>query len=114
VCENQGRPDPSVVDIPWNSRDLLKRSWAQDFSGRPAMKEVYDELGPMIDTVEQQTLPLIERSLRAVLEMADLFAFGDDKSLHASVVASPVAMMIRRENGLLALLKNWPVLNSRL
>lgn len=77
VCDEQGRPRASA-DIPWAARDLLKRSWCHDFSHRLTMKEVYDELGRMINIVEQQTLPLIERSLRAVLEMAKLFGFGND------------------------------------
>ena len=77
VCEKQGRPCLSEVKIPWSSRDLLKKSWAHDSSDRPSMKEVCDELEPMIDTVEEQTLPLIERSLRAVFEMTKLFSFDD-------------------------------------
>jgi serine/threonine protein kinase len=80
VCEQQGRPLPSM-DIPWSARDLLKRSWANDISDRPTMKEICDELEKMIDTVAQQTLPLIERSLRAVLEMTELFGFGNEKAL---------------------------------
>ncbi|OEU17206.1 kinase-like protein, partial [Fragilariopsis cylindrus CCMP1102] len=65
VCENKGRPYPSM-DIPWNSRNLLKRGWAQNSFDRPTIKEIYDELCPMIETVEQQVLPINERSLRAV------------------------------------------------
>ena len=45
------------------------------------MKETCYELEQMINTVEQQALPLIERSLRAVLEMAEIFGFGNDKTL---------------------------------
>ena len=63
VCENKGRPYPSM-DIPWNSRNLLKRAWAQNSFDRPTIKEIYDELCPMIETVEQQVLPINERSLR--------------------------------------------------
>ena len=80
VCQQQGRPHASN-DIPWSARDLLKRSWCNDISDRPKMQEICDELEKMADTVEQQTLPLIERSLRAVLEMAELFGFGNDKAL---------------------------------
>jgi serine/threonine protein kinase len=80
VCQQQGRPHASN-DIPWSARDLLKRSWCNDISDRPKMQEICDELEKMVDTVEQQTLPLIERSLRAVLEMAELFGFGNDKAL---------------------------------
>ena len=64
VCETKGRPYPSM-DIPWNSRNLLKRAWAQNSFDRPTIKEIYDELCPMIETVEQQVLPINERSLRA-------------------------------------------------
>jgi len=77
VCEKKGRPRISGVKIPWSSRDLLKKSWTHNFSDRPSMEEVCELLEPMIDTVEEQGLPLIERSLRAVSEMAKLLAFDD-------------------------------------
>lgn len=80
VCEKQGRPHVPF-DIPWSARDLLKRSWDKDISVRPTMQETCCELDQMINIVEQQTLPLIERSLRAVLEMAEVFGFGNDKTL---------------------------------
>ena len=80
VCEQQGRPHTSI-DIPWNARDLLQHSWNGDISDRMTMREICDELEKIIGTVEQQTLPIIERSLRAVLEMAELFGFGNDKTL---------------------------------
>jgi hypothetical protein len=79
VCENKGRPHPSM-DIPYNSRDLLKRAWAQNSFDRPTMKEIYDELYPMIETVEQQVLPITERSLRAVLERSELFVFDNNNT----------------------------------
>ena len=80
VCEQQARPHTSI-EIPWNAWDLLEQSWNSDISDRMTMKEICDELNNIIDTVEQQTLPLIDRSLRAVLEMAELFGFGNDTIL---------------------------------
>jgi hypothetical protein len=80
VCEKQARPH-APMDIPWNARNLLKRSWENDISDRPTMRETCNELEQMLDTVEHQTLPLIERSLRAVVEMAELFGFGSDQTL---------------------------------
>jgi len=77
VCENHGRPYPSM-DVPWNSRDLLKRAWSQNSFDRPTMREIYDELCPMIEIVEQQALPITERSLRAVLEISELFVFDNN------------------------------------
>jgi len=85
VCEKQKRPHVSA-DIPWNARDLLKRSWGNDVSDRPTMREICNRLEQMLITVEQQNLPLIERSLRAVLEMAELFGFGSENTL--SCIAS--------------------------
>jgi len=80
VCEEQGRPHIST-DVPWNAQDLLQRTWCDDVFDRLTMKETCIELDLIIETVKQQTLPLIERSLRAVLEMAELFEFGNDKTL---------------------------------
>mmetsp|Transcript_51559 Transcript_51559/g.59666 ORF Transcript_51559/g.59666 Transcript_51559/m.59666 type:complete len:494 (+) Transcript_51559:135-1616(+) len=89
VCENHGRPYPSM-DVPWNSRDLLERAWAQNSFDRPTMKEIYDELCPMIETVEHQTLPITERSLRAVLEISELFVFDNNNRMNPlDGVASP-------------------------
>ncbi len=76
ICEEQGRPQISI-DIPWSARDLLQRTWCDDVSDRLTMRETCDELEQIIETVKQQTLPLIERSLRAVVEMAELFEFGN-------------------------------------
>ena len=90
VCEQQGRPHASM-EIPWSARDLLTRSWCNDISDRPTMQEICDELEKMVDTVEQQALPLIERSLRAVLEMAELFGFGDDKALACKASAGVIS-----------------------
>lgn len=80
VCGELGRPHISV-DIPWSARDLLQRSWCDNVSDRLTMIETCDELEQMIESVKQQTLPLIERSVRAVVEMAELFEFGNDKTL---------------------------------
>ena len=88
VCENKGRPYPSM-DIPWNSRNLLKRAWAQNSFDRPTIKEIYDELCPMIETVEQQVLPINERSLRAVLEMSELFVFDTTNNTTPRLDGSP-------------------------
>jgi len=93
VCENHGRPYPSM-DVPWNSRDLLKRAWSQNSFDRPTMREIYDELCPMIEIVEQQALPITERSLRAVLEISELFVFDNNDNCNNRMnpldgVASP-------------------------
>jgi hypothetical protein len=88
VCENKGRPSPSM-DIPWNSRSMLKRSWAQNSFDRPTIKEIYDELCPMIETVEQQALSITERSLRAVLEISELFVFDTANNTTPRLDASP-------------------------
>jgi len=87
VCEKQGRPH-APMDIPWSAHDLLKMSWGNDISDRPTMRETCDKLKEMIDTIEQQTLPLIERSLKAVLEMAELFGFGNDKTTSGTIPCS--------------------------
>lgn len=76
VCEEHGRPHISM-DVPWSARDLIQRTWCDDVSDRLTMRETCNELDQIIETVQEQTLPLIERSLRAVVEMAGLFGFGN-------------------------------------
>ncbi len=80
VCEEQGRPQISK-DVPWNAQDLLRKTWCDVVFDRLSMKETCIELDQIIETVKQQTLPLIERSLRALSEMVELFEFGNDKTL---------------------------------
>jgi len=80
VCERLGRPHISI-DFPWSARDLLQRSWCDEVADRLSTSEICNEVDQMIETVQQQTLPLIERSLRAVVEMAELFELGNDKTL---------------------------------
>jgi serine/threonine protein kinase/uncharacterized Fe-S cluster protein YjdI len=77
VCENEERPYPTV-DIPLCARDLLQRAWAQDHDERPSMKQIYQELGPMIESAERQALSPHERSLKVVMEMAELFSVEND------------------------------------
>jgi hypothetical protein len=77
VCENKERPY-LTADIPLCARDLLQRAWAQDHEERPSMKQIHQELGPMIETAERQALSPHERSLKVVMEMAELFNIDND------------------------------------
>lgn len=86
VCEQLGRPYISI-DFAWSAREILQRSWCDDVTERLSMAEICDELDQMIETVQHQSLPLIERSLRAVVEMADLLEYGNSKSLACIPVA---------------------------
>jgi serine/threonine protein kinase len=81
LTEKRGRPSATGSNIPWNSRDLLTRSWAHHVSDRPTAATIVEELEAMMGIVEQQSLPLIERSIRAVSEMAELFSYQSGNCL---------------------------------
>lgn len=87
VCERLGRP-LIYVEFPWSARKLLQRSWCDDVSDRLSTREICVELDQMIETVQQQSLPLMERSLRAVVEMAELFELGNGKGLECGVISA--------------------------
>lgn len=88
VCENEERPYPTV-DIPLPARALLEQAWAQDPHERLSMKEIHNALGPMIETAKRQAMTPEERSLNAVIEMADLLVapvdFGGSGNPHDHV-----------------------------
>mmetsp|Transcript_1990 Transcript_1990/g.3642 ORF Transcript_1990/g.3642 Transcript_1990/m.3642 type:complete len:584 (-) Transcript_1990:176-1927(-) len=76
VCENKERPYPPV-DISSSVRDLLQEAWAHDPCERPSMQDVYDQLGPMVESAERQAMSPHERSLKVVMEMAELLTLED-------------------------------------
>jgi serine/threonine protein kinase len=82
VCENEDRPRPSL-DVPLSARKLLQRAWAQKPCDRPPMTEIHHELEMMIDSTERQALTVHERSLKVIMEMAELFS-GDDSNYPCS------------------------------
>jgi serine/threonine protein kinase len=77
VCENADRPELSLK-LPLSARNLLHRAWAQQPWDRPPMVEICSELENMIECAERQTLTEHERSLKVVMEMAELFCIDDD------------------------------------
>jgi serine/threonine protein kinase len=76
VCEHEDRPRPSS-DVPVMARKLLEKTWAQDPGDRLSMAEIYRELENMVDSAERQAMTLPERSLKVVMEMAELFTVED-------------------------------------
>jgi serine/threonine protein kinase len=76
VCDNADRPLPSL-EVPLPIRNLLHRAWAQHPWDRPPMMEIYGELETLIKCVERQTLTVHERSVRVIMEMAELFSVDD-------------------------------------
>ena len=76
VCENEDRPRPSV-EVPLPARKLLQRAWAQQPWDRPSMKEICNDLEVMIESAERQALTAHERSLKVIMEMAELFTVDD-------------------------------------
>jgi serine/threonine protein kinase len=80
VCENNERPYPSV-DIPQDARSLLEQAWAQDPDERPSAQDICNVLEPIIETAERASMSPMERSLKVVMEMAELL---DDRVLFSN------------------------------
>lgn len=91
LTEKRGRPSATSSNIPWDSRDLLVRSWAHHVSDRPTAAAIVEEMEDMMGIVEQQSLPLIERSIRAVSEMAELFSYQSGSNCLADACTLCVA-----------------------
>lgn len=81
VCENEDRPRLSS-DIPLETRQLLRRAWTQEPSDRPRMAEIHNHLECIVESVERQALTAHERSLKVIMEMAELFLVEDQYFPH--------------------------------
>jgi serine/threonine protein kinase len=90
VCEHKERPCiPS--DMPFDARSLLNRAWQQDPCDRLSAQQIYDELDHIIECAERKALTPLERSLKVVMEMADLLTledFGNDNRTESSIFVS--------------------------
>lgn len=100
VCENGERPY-ITSDIPFDAHSLLRQAWVQDPCDRLSMHQIYDELGLIIDCAERQALTPLERSLKVVMEMADLLTFdesGNDLRASSSSTNKSVAELTTSTN----------------
>ncbi|KAL3912828.1 MAG: hypothetical protein SGILL_006733 [Bacillariaceae sp.] len=76
VCENRDRPCPTA-EVPHAAHKLLEAAWTQDSGDRLSMVEIHSELEAMMDSAQREALPLHERSLKVVMEMAELLGVED-------------------------------------
>jgi serine/threonine protein kinase len=93
VCENEDRPRPTA-DVPAMAQSLLERAWAQEPGDRLAMAEILCEVDDMTDSAERQAMTMHERSLKVVMEMAELFTVEDSLLLSGS--------QIKRDNSIIS------------
>jgi hypothetical protein len=93
VCENEDRPRPTA-DVPAMAQSLLERAWAQEPGDRLAMAEILCEVDDMTDSAERQAMTMHERSLKVVMEMAELFTVEDSLPLSGS--------QIKRDNSIIS------------
>ena len=72
VCEGGQRPN---LHPDWSEevRNLLRRGWSQSHCDRPTMKQISEELEPLIESAQRQMMSPSAKSLNALNELAGLF-----------------------------------------